>query len=155
MNKLSATTLALALTCVGIAGCSTNTQGQNTGLGAVTGGVVGGVAGAALGGGAVGVAAGAIAGAVIGGFIGHNMDYTDQSRMNSALNDNRRDQATTWTNSKTGTTYRFVPTSRYMMVNGNPNCRKYYAVAKMSNGHKHKVYGVACRQADGTWQSVK
>lgn len=152
MKKLS-TVLAVTLACSSMVGCSTNTQGQNTGIGAITGGVVGGLAGAAIGGGwAVGI--GAVAGAVLGGYIGHSMDHTDQVRMNNAMSNNSVDQPTVWTNPKTGVTYRIVPVSGPITVGNNHDCRRYYTVA-VNHGKNHRVYGTACRHSDGKWYTVK
>ena len=140
---------------IGLVACSTNTQKENTGIGAVTGAVVGGLAGSAFGGGTgkvVAVGVGAVAGALIGGYIGHSMDSTDSVKMNSAMN-NPTNQTTHWKNKKTGARYSMTPTSNRMTVNGNPNCRKYHSTAVI-NGEKHRVYGVACLQSDGTWKAV-
>lgn len=145
--------LASALS-VGLVGCSTNTQSENTGIGAVTGAVAGGLAGSLIGGGTgkvVAVAAGAVAGALLGGYIGHSMDSSDTSRMNSAMNNNPTNKATTWTNGNAK--YTVAPTSNTMTVNGNPNCRRYYTTA-IIDGKKQKMSGIACRQSDGNWHTI-
>lgn len=147
---IATTTVSLALT-----GCSKNTQNENTATGAVTGGVLGGLAGSLVGGGAgtaVAIGVGIVGGALIGGYIGHNMDSTDYSNMNRSLS-NRTNEGTTWKNERTGTTYTVVPTSRYITVNGNPNCRRFFTIANI-NGEDKKVYGTACRQSDGSWKGV-
>lgn len=142
--------------CVGLVGCSTNTQSQNTGIGAVTGAVAGGLAGSLVGGGAgkvVAVGVGAVAGALLGGYIGHSMDSSDNNHLNNAMNNNPTNKSTTWTNKQTGARYTIAPTSNMMTVNGNPNCRRYYSTA-IINGKKQKLSGVACRQADGSWHAM-
>lgn len=135
-----------------LAGCASNTQNQNTALGAVTGGVAGGLIGSAVGGGAA-VAVGAVAGAVIGGVIGHSMDSSDTARTYVVLDKNRKGHATMWVNSKTGARYTVVPVSGRMTINGHPNCRKYRTTAVINGQAKH-VYGYACRQSNGTWVSM-
>jgi surface antigen len=147
---IATTTVSLALT-----GCSKNTQNENTATGAVTGGVLGGLAGSLVGGGtgrAVAIGVGIVGGALIGGYIGHNMDSTDHANMNKSM-DNRTNEATTWKNEKTGATYTVIPTSKYMTVNGNPNCRKFVTIANI-NGKDKKVHGIACRQSDGSWKGL-
>lgn len=155
MKTMLAKGLIISVTAlsVGLVGCSTNTQQENTGIGAVTGAVAGGVAGGLLGGGTGGVVAGAVVGGLLGGLIGHSVDSSDNNKLNSAMNNNPTNKSTTWTNSKTGARYTIAPTSNMMTVNGNPNCRRYYSTAVM-NGKKQKVSGIACRQSDGNWQVV-
>jgi surface antigen len=139
----------------GIVGCSSNTQSQNTGIGAVTGAVAGGLLGSAIGGGAgkaVAVGVGAVAGALLGGYIGHNMDHSDQMQMNSAM-DNPTHKTTYWKNTRTGTTYKVTPVSAPKAMNGYNNCRKYRTTAIM-NGKTQNVYGVACKMSDGTWKAM-
>lgn len=137
---------------IGLVGCSSNTQNQNTAVGAVTGGVAGGLIGSAVGGGAA-VAVGAVAGALVGGVIGHSMDSSDNARTYTVLDHNRKGRATMWVNNKTGARYTVVPVSGRMMINGHPNCRKYRATSMM-NGQSHTMYGYACRQPNGSWMTV-
>lgn len=154
--RKSLTKLAVVLACASLAGCSTNTQSENTGIGAVTGAVVGGLAGSAIGGGtgqAVAIGVGAVAGALLGGYIGHSMESSDHSQMYSVMDNNATNQPTSWTNARTGATYTLTPTSKKMTIHGNPDCRRFYTTAVMK-GKKQQVHGVACRQADGAWQTV-
>lgn len=142
---------------VGLVGCSTNTQSQNTGIGVVSGAVVGGLAGSLIGGGAgkvVAIGVGAVAGALVGCSIGHSMDHSDNTTMSNAMYSNSTNQGTTWTNNRTGATYTVVPTSKMMTYKKHHNCRTYYTTAVIS-GKTQKVYGVACRKADGSWYVVK
>ena len=72
--------------------CSSNTQNENTGIGAVTGAVLGGLAGSAIGQGTgkvVAVGAGIVAGALLGGYIGHSMDSSDNTRSGTCLQKSR------------------------------------------------------------------
>jgi surface antigen len=139
-----------------IVSCASNTQSENTTIGAVTGAVVGGVAGSAIGSGAgqvVAIGAGAIIGALIGGEIGQSMESSDNTKAYYAMEHNPPHKATHWKNKKTGKHYTFVPTSERMSLNGNTDCRHYHAII-YTNGKKQQVTGTACRQSNGTWQSV-
>jgi surface antigen len=156
-NRLSKTLLFI-LTCfvVGLAGCSSNTQKENTGIGAASGAVVGGLAGSLVGAGTgqlVAVGVGAVAGALMGSSIGHHMDSSDNMRAYSAMDNNPPNHPTHWKNTANGSSYTLAPTSQRMSYKGNPNCRRYYGSVYVS-GSKHKVSGIACRQADGSWVAV-
>lgn len=148
--------LCVSVMCFSLVGCSSNTQSENTGVGAVSGAVVGGLAGSLVGAGtgqAVAIGVGAVAGALLGGYVGHSMDSSDNTRVYNTMEHNPTNHATHWKNTTTGNTYTVAPTSQRMAVNGNPNCRRYYSTAVI-NGEKRKVSGIACRQANGTWQAV-
>lgn len=144
--------LSASVISVGLVGCSTNTQNENTGIGAVTGGVAGGLVGGLAGGSAAAVGIGVVGGALLGGFIGHSMDSSDNSRMYNSMEHNPTNKSTTWKNTTTGQTYTIAPTSSRMVYRDNPNCRRYYATA-IINGSKQKISGIACRRADGVWES--
>lgn len=153
MNLLTKSIILAGI--VGLVGCSTNTQTENTVIGGTTGAVVGGLAGSLVGAGTgqvVAIGVGAIAGALIGGTIGHNMDSTDTTHCYQAMNQPTQ-HATKWVNPKTGITYSIVPTSPRMTYHGNTDCRQYRA-SVMMNGKMHRRHGVACMQADGTWKAM-
>ncbi len=153
----NAAIIGLLILSVFVASCSTNTQKQNTTIGAVSGAVVGGLAGSLVGGGTgkvIAIAGGAILGGLLGGYIGHSMDSADNSKLSTTLNNNAKGQTNTWKNPNTGARYMITPTTGWITVNGNPNCRKYRSVA-MENGKKMKTRGIACRQTDGAWMIVK
>lgn len=148
--------ILISVSVVILAGCSTNTQRENTTIGAVSGAVVGGLAGSLIGGGTgqvVAIGVGAVAGALAGGYIGHSMDSTDNNSAHQALN-NPTNQSSTWENKKTGTQYTVRPTSRVMTYKGHKHCRKFETTAIIS-GKTHTMHGIACRQADGSWVSMK
>jgi surface antigen len=148
--------LLMSISIFVLTACSTNTQKENTTIGAVSGAVVGGLAASAIGGGAgkvVAIGVGAIAGALLGGYIGHSMDSSDTSHMTTAM-DNPTNQATTWRNKKTGSEYTVRPTSDVMSYKGNNYCRRFYTSA-IIEGKTQRVHGVACKQANGTWTTVK
>lgn len=143
---------------ISLTACSTNTQKENTAIGTVSGAVVGGLAGSLVGGGAgkvLAVGVGAVAGALVGGSIGHSMDHSDHATAAAAMSQSPSNKATTWTNSKTGMTYTFVPTSKVMRYKHYHYCRKYYTTMTTANGQSEKVYGIACRNSKGYWHAVR
>lgn len=144
------------LATLGIVSCSTNTQKQNEGIGAVSGAVIGGVAGSFIGQGTgqiVAAGAGAIIGALVGYEVGKNMDNIDCKNTDVALNDNPKGKASRWTNKKTGAMYSVVPTSKPMQMGSNDYCRTYRATSVV-NGQKNTMTGTACRQSNGTWKTI-
>ena len=132
---------------INLAGCASNTQGENTGVGAVVGGIGGAVV---SGGKVVGAGIGAVVGALLGGTMGHSMSSADQSRVYHAVATGRK---TTWVDSKNHTTYTVIPSKNYMTINGNHYCRKFAAISN-HNGEVNKMHGSACLQ-NGKWQIVK
>lgn len=144
--------IVILLCSASIAACSNMTKQD---VGTVTGGVAGGVLGSTIGGGGgriLAIAAGTLAGAFIGGAIGKNMDDTDRLKMNHALESNSVGQPAYWQNSRTGASYRVVPTKN-VTVSGNRYCREYRTTADIA-GKKQQIYGTACRQPDGSWKAV-
>lgn len=145
-------TLLLLMTSISLVGCS---EMNNQDVGTLSGGVLGGLVGSRFGGGSgqmVAIGAGALAGAYLGGKIGKSMDDSDRARMSSAFENNASGQPAYWQNQKTGATYHVVPT-RNVTVDGNQYCREYRSTANIG-GKKQQVYGTACRQPDGSWQTV-
>lgn len=152
------TNVAVLITASALAlvGCSSNTQGENTGIGAVTGAVAGGLAGSAFGAGtgrAVAVGVGAVAGALLGGWIGHSMDHSDNSAMCKTLDNNSVNQSSSWKNKKTGARYTMKPTSSVMAYQGYNTCRQY-EVTGVADGKKETTTGVACKNKNGSWTTV-
>ncbi|MDF1757769.1 MAG: RT0821/Lpp0805 family surface protein [Legionellaceae bacterium] len=125
---------------------------NNEGIGALSGGVVGALLGSQVGGGAGQVAAaagGALIGAYLGGRIGKYMDRQDKLEMQHALETAPVGKAVAWKNPDNGNKYRVQPTKTYY-VKGDP-CREYTTYATIA-GNNEKIYGKACRQADGSWR---
>lgn len=124
-------------------------------IGAATGAVIGGVAGSTVGKGH-GKTAATIAGTVLGGFlggsIGHSMDEVDQLKMNQALESNRTNQPTSWTNPDNHNNYSVTPTRTFTGPNGEP-CRDFTTTA-IVGGQKQSIYGTACRDSAGKWRIV-
>lgn len=152
MKKILFTAVVSILGSVLIA-CSTNTQSENTAIGAVTGAAIGGLAGSAIGQGtgqAVAIGTGIVGGGLVGGAIGHSMDSSDNSSIYRTLDYNSINKPSSWTNKRTLKTYTFVPTSDFIKVKGNPHCRRYRATAVVNNTKRH-LYGTACHQPNGTW----
>ena len=94
---------------------------------------------------------GAVAGAVIGGNIGRNMDETDRMKTQQALEPTRTGAPAQWRNPDSGNQYTVVPTRTYQAAQGP--CREYTMDAVIG-GRTEKVYGTACRQADGSWRTT-
>jgi surface antigen len=135
-----------------LSACATTNQGQNQQAGMVIGGVLGGVLGSHIGKGhgrTTAIILGTLAGASIGGAIGQSMDDTDRLKTAHSLENVRTGVPTTWNNPDTGNQYTVTPTRTYVEPDGP--CREYTIDAKIG-GNAEKVYGTACRQADGSWK---
>jgi surface antigen len=144
MKKIALLSIALTL--------SACTSINNEGVGALSGGVIGGLVGSQFGGGAGKVAAaagGALLGAYLGGNIGKYMDRQDKIEMQRALETAPVGRSVAWTNPDNGNQYTVKPTRTF--YHDEQPCREYTTEA-MIGGQKQKVYGKACRQADGSWK---
>jgi surface antigen len=120
----------------------------------VIGGVLGGVLGSQVGKGTgrtAAIIAGTLIGAAIGGNVGRSMDDTDRLKTAQTLETVRTGVPSTWQNPDTGYQYAVTPTRTYETA-GTP-CREYMIDA-IIGGKREKVYGTACRQADGSWKVV-
>ena len=151
MNKLMSV-IAVSCLSVSIIGCQNMTKQD---VGTVAGGVAGGLLGSQFGPGSgknVAIAAGTLAGAYLGGAVGKSMDDVDRMKMNQALENNKVGQPAYWTNQKSDTRYKVLPTKN-VTVQGNRYCREYTTTATVA-GKQQQVYGTACRQPDGTWKMV-
>lgn len=145
--------LPLVLCCaVGLGGCATY-QGQNEQAGMVIGGALGGVLGSNVGRGDGRTAAiiiGTLAGAAIGGSVGRSMDDVDRMKTAHTLETVRTGVSSQWRNPDSGNSYAVTPTRTYYTTSEQP-CREY-AIDANIGGRTEKVYGTACRQADGSWR---
>lgn len=145
----SACVLAVAM----LAGCATPPSISNEQAGTVVGAVVGGMLGNQVGHGGGRAAAtilGAVAGGAVGNAVGRSMDQTDRLRTAHALETTPTGAPVHWRNPDTGSEYTVVPTRTYASAQGP--CREYTMDAVIG-GRAEKVYGTACRQDDGSWQS--
>lgn len=72
--------------------------------------------------------------------------------LQSALEYNRTNQASTWVNPDTGGTGSVVPVRTFQNAEGRP-CREFQETIVIG-GREEQGYGTACRQPDGTWRIV-
>lgn len=152
LNKLY---LSLLLTIsLALSGCATP-GGPQEEAGMVIGGILGGVLGSHIGKGHGRTAAiiiGTVIGANIGGNVGRSMDETDRLKAAHAFENVRTGVPSAWRNPDTGNHYEVTPTRTYPTSTGP--CREYVIDATIG-GKKEKVYGTACRQADGSWRTSR
>jgi outer membrane lipoprotein SlyB len=156
-TTLSNLALLISATTITLVACSTNTQTQNTTVGAVAGAVLGGVAGSAIGSGAgqlLAAGVGAVAGGLLGGAIGHNMESSDTNKMHNTLEHNQVRKTSKWQNNHTGTKFSMTPMSSMMSYKGHNDCRRYHSTVTTPGGRQQVVNGVACRKSDNTWEAV-
>ncbi|MCB1744598.1 MAG: glycine zipper 2TM domain-containing protein [Gammaproteobacteria bacterium] len=135
-----------------LGGCATQPTQQDVGM--VIGGGLGALLGSSIGAGEGRVVAsvlGTLVGAVIGGAVGRSMDDLDRMKANHALETVRTGVSSNWYNPDTGNEYAVVPTRTYDTASGP--CREYVMDA-IIGGRKERVYGTACRQADGSWRTA-
>jgi surface antigen len=149
--------LACACLAVGLAGCeSVNRQS----VGTIAGGIVGGAIGSQIGHGqgrTIAIIGGTLLGGLAGSAVGKSMDDTDRVRMQQALEANRTNEPTAWTNPDTGAHYVVKPVRTYKrpVRHGKPQyCREFVNEAIIA-GEKQQIYGKACRQPDGNWKVVQ
>lgn len=146
MKKLLTVVLVSSLVILG--GC--NKQQIGTGTGAALGGLLGSTIGGGKGK-LIATAAGTLAGAMVGGSIGASMDELDLMRTNRTLESTRTGSTSSWQNPDSGAQYAVTPTQTYETASGP--CREYRTNATI-DGRRETVYGTACRQNDGRWQTV-
>lgn len=118
----------------------------------VIGGVLGGVLGSQVGKGhgkTAAIIVGTLAGAAIGGAVGKSMDDTDRLKTAHALESVRTGVPSAWRNPDSGNEYSVTPTKTY--DSATEPCREY-TIDALIGGRTEKVYGTACRQADGSWK---
>ena len=140
--------LAIALTA-----CNMNNEDSGTLAGAAIGGLIGSQFGSGTGT-ALAVAGGAILGGFIGNRVGKSMDKTDRAKMSRTLETAPTDETVEWKNPDSGNTYAITPTKTYRKQSDSGSsqpCREFISEAVVA-GEKQKVYGTACRQADGSWK---
>ena len=144
-------TVVVLLVSMGLAAC---VPPNNESIGSVTGGVVGGLLGSQFGHGTGQVAAavgGTMLGAFLGNSIGKTMDTVDQMKLQKALETQPTGQTQAWKNPDSGNQYTVKPIRTYQ--HANQPCREYVTTAVIG-GKQEKIFGKACRQADGSWKVV-
>lgn len=127
-------------------------QGQNEAAGMVVGGLLGGALGSQVGKGhgrTAAIIAGTLIGSHVGSRVGMTMDEVDRQHTAETLETVRTGVPSTWRNPDTGNQYTVVPTRTYS--NSAGPCREYTMDAVIG-GQNEKIYGTACRTADGNWQ---
>jgi surface antigen len=72
--------------------------------------------------------------------------------LQTALENNRTNQASTWVNPDTGGTGMVAPVRTFQNAGGEP-CREFQQKIVVG-GEEVQGYGTACRQPDGTWRIV-
>ncbi len=152
MKHPSLASIAVVALVLSLAGCESPPSKESTGT--VVGGVVGGVLGSQVGKGrgrTAATVAGTIVGAMIGASVGRSMDELDRRKAAEALEYNRTNQPSTWTNPDSGAQYEVTPTRTYETASGP--CREYTTDVYVG-GKKETAYGTACRQPDGSWKIV-
>lgn len=142
--------VSAAVIALSVAACAVPPTKEQGGM--LIGGALGGVLGSQVGGGAgktVATIVGVLAGAAVGGAVGRSMDDTDRLKTAQTLEGVRTGVPSSWRNPDTGNQYTVVPTRTYDTSTGP--CREF-TVDSVVGGKRDKVYGTACRQADGSWR---
>jgi surface antigen len=126
---------------------------------ALVGGLVGGVAGAVIGnqfgkgdGRTAATIGGAVLGMLIGGTIGNGMDQADQGCVGQTLDHARDNEQIVWNNPSNGARYQVMPV-KTVAAEGDRYCREYITRVTIG-GKQEQAYGRACRQPDGSWQTM-
>lgn len=120
-------------------------------LGGLLGGIAGAAAGSQVGSGSgqkVAIAGGTILGFLVGGSIGRSMDQIDQNCVGQALERAEDGQTVVWRNPDAGATYAVEAVRTYQ--EGGRYCREY-TTSGVIGGQEQKLFGIACRQPDGSW----
>lgn len=124
-------------------------------IGAVLGGVVGGAAGSRVGKGdgkTAATVAGTVIGVIVGGRIGRAMDERDEQCTGQVLERAGDSQAVAWWNPDTATRYRITPLNTYRSE--GRYCRDYRVIKATPDRSSDQTSGTACRNDDGTWQTL-
>jgi surface antigen len=155
---MKTTRIAIALAAmVALAACAN--AGDKQTMGTLIGAGLGGLAGSQIGSGtgqlaAVGV--GVLLGGLLGSEVGKSLDQADklyaERNAQSSLESAPTGQSSNWVNPDSGHSGSFTPTQTYTSAAGQP-CREYQSTVTIG-GEIEKVYGTACREADGTWRIV-
>lgn len=164
--KLSRLLIVPAL-AAGLGACANDPYdpyGRSSGLGGLTtgttlstlgGAAVGGLAGSQLGSGTGNIAAtagGVILGGILGNQLGQALDRNDQAAAVRAQNQALATNAPITWNDPQGNVYGTVQPVRTYQSNGR-YCRDYVHTVYI-DGRAREAQGVACQQADGSWQIV-
>lgn len=140
-----------------LAGCGADGPNKSdTGL--VLGGIAGGVVGNQIGDGrgrVLATVAGAVVGGIIGSEIGRQLDERDREMAReaeyAALERGQSGVPREWRNPDSGHYGEIVPSKPYKR--GSNDCRDYTHTVYI-DGKPERLRGTACRNPDGTWESV-
>lgn len=157
-NSLINIAILISISTLILVACASNTQKENTTVGAVAGAVLGGIAGSTIGAGSgqlLAIGVGAVAGGLLGAAIGHNVESSDTDNMNNALDHNAVRKTSKWKNKNTGTKYTITPMSTAMTYKGKGPCRKFRSTMTLIDKPQQVTNGIACRQEDGNWVTVR
>lgn len=140
-----------------LSGCESSGPKQNTGtlIGAVGGALIGSsIAGRHDQG--AGIMMGAAMGAILGGAVGKSLDDADRRAMQraqyEAFETYPSGRSSHWSNPDSGHSGYVTPREAVRNSEGQ-YCREYTQEI-IIGGERHKGYGTACRQPDGTWKIV-
>ena len=86
------------------------------------------------------------------GFAGF-FDLTDRRHMHHALESAQIGQPVIWNNAASGNRYTVVPTRAWQNADAS-YCREYTTVGVIG-GREQQLYGTACRQPDGSWETTQ
>ncbi|MFP6771689.1 MAG: RT0821/Lpp0805 family surface protein [Alphaproteobacteria bacterium] len=134
------------------------TEAPKQGAGTLLGAVGGALAGAQIGRGRgkiIAVAAGTILGAFAGAEIGRSLDRADRAALANAqvrAHGAPIGAPIRWSNPDSGNHGEILPTREGHTARGR-YCREYQT-SVVINDSMQQAYGVACRQADGSWQVI-
>jgi surface antigen len=147
--------VAIAVLAAVLAACG---PGNKQGTGTIVGAVADGAAGAAIAGSKNregGIIIGAVVGGLIGNQVGASMDAEDRrlalAAEYQALEYGQAGAPTPWDNPQTQHRGQIVPGKPYQQ--GAQFCRPYTHTIYIG-GQPQTARGTACRQPDGTWQTV-
>ena len=122
-------------------------------LGTVGGAVLGGVVGNKVGDGSgqkIAIALGAMAGGLAGNWIGRNVD--ENTRRQAEMAQTRALNSATpieWETDRGSGRVEIVRSGRDSAT--GQTCREFHHVAQIG-GRESQIYGIACRQSDGSWK---
>ena len=136
-----------------ISGCASKMQ-TGTALGALTGGALAYGLGQDSSKKELWTVLGIGLGAMIGQSIGQQLDERDQYLMAQtfefAMEKAPTNETAKWENPDTGAQGSVTPTKTVVVAEGTP-CREFTTTVSIG-GQEEEAYGIACRQADGSWK---
>ena len=147
MNKTFVFVVA-AIATLGLSGCITTSSSSNQDVSATTGPMLGDMASTTTTTSTTS-SSHTTGSSVLGGPIGKSMDNIDQLKLNQALESNRTNQTTSWSNPDNQNSYAVTPTRTFTGASGEP-CRDFTTAATV-NGSRQTIYGTACRSSSGKW----